>query len=256
MVIRTSHVVTAVLLHVIVIGLLLVGFHCTRKIEAPTVMQATIVDSKPAPAPKAAPTPPKPQVDEQKQEQERRQREEEQRKKQEELQEQRKIEQQQKAEQQRKQEEQRKAQIAEQQRQKKEEQERKVKEEQERREAEKKKKEQELRDQLRQQMNAEESERSSQATKSAQNDWVQAIQAKVIPNFNPPPGTPDTFSCRVHVSLLPGGQVVGVKLLDSCGNPILDSSVERAIRKSDPLPTPDNPAAFDRELEFTFVPHL
>lgn len=254
MIIRTSHVVTAVLLHVIVIGLLLVGFHCTRKVEAPPVMQATIIDSKPAAKP--APTPPKPQVDEHKQEEERKQREEDQRKKQQELEEQRKVEQQQKIEQQRKQDEQRKAQVAEQQRQKKEEQERKVKEERERREAEKKKKEEQLQQQLREQMSSEETERKTAATSAAQNQWVDAIRAKVIPNFNPPPGAPDEFQCRVHVSLLPGGQVVGVKLLESCGNPILDSSVERAIRKSDPLPTPDNPAAFDRELEFTFVPHL
>jgi len=256
MVIKTSHVVTAVVLHVIVIGSLLIGFQCTRKMQAPPVIQATIVDSKPAAKPKAEPKvepkvePPKP--DEHKLEEEKKKQEDDQRKKQELLEQQKKAELQEKQ----KQEDQRKAQVAEQQRQKKEEQERKAKEEQERKEAEKKKKEAELREQLQRELSSEETARKSAATSAAQNQWVEAIRAKVIPNFNPPPGTPDTFQCRVSVNLLPGGQVVGVKLLDSCGNPILDSAVERAIRKSDPLPTPDNPAAFERELEFTFVPHL
>ncbi len=261
--VRTSHVVLAVLLHVLVLGTLLIGFRCTRKVEPPPVMQATIIDSKPqAPAKAETVEPPKqevPKEDPRKEQEEQRRLEEERRAREEqelkkaEVQAQRKAEQLQRAEEARKQ-------AADAAKRKKEDDARKAKEEIANREALKKKQQQELEDQLRKQMASEETQRKSAAktaaTLNAQQAWIVAITQKVVPNFNPPPGTPEDFKCRLRVSLLPGGQVVDVKLLESCGNPILDSSVERAVRKSDPLPTPADPSAFERELEFTFVPHL
>lgn len=267
MVIRTSHLVLAVVLHVLVLGLLLIGFHCSRKVTPPPIIQAQIVGQP------AKPLPPKPDTSKQEEEQRRRQQEAEQRKleeqkkaqqeearrKQEQLEAQRKQEQ---LQAQRKAEEQAKLQAQQEARQKaaeeahrKDEAARKAKEEQARRDAEKRKQEQkQAEEQLRQQMAAEQNQREAAARASATQLWVQQITDKVTRNWLRPPGTSTDFQCKVQVQLLPGGQVVGVKMLESCGSAILDDSVQRAIYKSDPLPTPDDPAVFQRDLTFTFVP--
>ena len=238
MVVRTSHLVVAVILHVLVIGLLFVGFRCSRKVEPPPVIQATIVGTPQTPA---KPEPPK--EDPHKAEEEKRKLEE---KKKAEL-EARKAEQLAKL----KAQEETKKKAADDAKKKKQESESKAKEEQ----ANKKKKEQkEHEDQLSQQLKEEESARNSQARATAQQVWVAQVTTKIEDNWLQPPGMADNFQCKVHVQLLPGGQVVGVTLMDSCGNTVLDDSVKRAVLKSDPLPTPADPSAFDRDITFTFCP--
>ena len=40
----------------------------------------------------------------------------------------------------------------------------------------------------------------------------------------------------------------------SSGNKALDEAIERAIKKSDPLPLPDQPNLFERVLELKYKP--
>jgi colicin import membrane protein len=56
------------------------------------------------------------------------------------------------------------------------------------------------------------------------------------------------------VDQLPSGEVLKVDLKRSSGNPGLDQAIERAIRKSSPLPKPDDPAFFQRSLEIKYKP--
>lgn len=56
------------------------------------------------------------------------------------------------------------------------------------------------------------------------------------------------------VTQLPSGDVLNVKLVKSSGNHALDDAVERAIRKASPLPKPDNPADFQRDLKLHYHP--
>jgi colicin import membrane protein len=53
---------------------------------------------------------------------------------------------------------------------------------------------------------------------------------------------------------LPTGEVWEVKLVRSSGNKLYDEAVERAIRKSSPLPKPVRPEQFRRELTLKFRP--
>jgi colicin import membrane protein len=55
---------------------------------------------------------------------------------------------------------------------------------------------------------------------------------------------------------LPTGQVLdeSVKLVKSSGNKLYDEAVERAIKNSSPLPKPDRPEHFQRELRLKFKP--
>ena len=57
-----------------------------------------------------------------------------------------------------------------------------------------------------------------------------------------------------EVSQLPTREVLSVKLKRSSGNPALDEAIERAIRKSSPLPAPDDPSLFQRDLTIKYKP--
>lgn len=65
------------------------------------------------------------------------------------------------------------------------------------------------------------------------------------------PGNPEAVYA---VTLLPTYEVLGVKMTKSSGNKAYDEEIERAIQKSSPLPKPDRPELFSRELRLTFRP--
>ena len=56
------------------------------------------------------------------------------------------------------------------------------------------------------------------------------------------------------MSQLPSGEVLDVKIRKSSGNLLLDTAIERAIRKSSPLPKPDQPELFERILKIPYRP--
>ena len=56
------------------------------------------------------------------------------------------------------------------------------------------------------------------------------------------------------VTLLPTGEVLGASMSKSSGNPGYDEAVYRAILKSSPLPKPDSPSVFQRQLHLHFRP--
>ena len=53
---------------------------------------------------------------------------------------------------------------------------------------------------------------------------------------------------------LPTGDVMDVRLRKSSGSKVLDEAIERAIRKSSPLPRPDRPDQFQRQFELKYRP--
>ena len=53
---------------------------------------------------------------------------------------------------------------------------------------------------------------------------------------------------------MPSGEVLNIRLKRSSGVPALDEAIERAIRRSSPLPLPANPSLFQRTIEFKFRP--
>lgn len=72
---------------------------------------------------------------------------------------------------------------------------------------------------------------------AAQDAYVKAISEKIMAHWIQPPGSGDVV-CSVRINQLPGGEIVSIELLDSCGSPAVDRSVTRAIRRSNPLPMP------------------
>jgi len=83
--------------------------------------------------------------------------------------------------------------------------------------------------------------------------WEDKIRQKIRGNIVVPPGVVGNPEALFDVSLLPDGSLLNVTLRKSSGNSALDSAIERAIRKSDPLPKPEQ-GAVERELKLKFRP--
>jgi len=117
---------------------------------------------------------------------------------------------------------------------------------------------------LQQQLAAEEQQREAAATaartaakaQSAIARYKDLIRQKVERNWVRPLNTEKGMECVVRVKLVPGGDVLQARVVQSSGNPVFDRSVENAVYKASPLPLPDDTTLFDyfRELEFTFKP--
>ena len=106
-------------------------------------------------------------------------------------------------------------------------------------------------------LQAQLAEEAAQArAQSALSEFIPYIQERVQNNWLRPLGSPPGLSCVIQVKLIPGGEVVGTRVVRSSGNQLFDESVERAVQKASPLPLPDDPALFKyfREINFNFVP--
>ncbi|MHB8414392.1 MAG: cell envelope integrity protein TolA [Acidiferrobacteraceae bacterium] len=112
---------------------------------------------------------------------------------------------------------------------------------------------------LARQLAAEANERK-QALNSAEqavaNRYLARIRRQVSLNWVRPPGTAKDLECVVQVRLLPQGDVVSARIVDSSGDPAFDRSVQVAVYRASPLPLPSDPAlaATFRKITFTFKP--
>src|SRR5258706_7018116 len=96
--------------------------------------------------------------------------------------------------------------------------------------------------------------READARTKALAAWQDKIRGKIRGNIILPPGILGNPEAIFDVALLPTGEVLSVKQRRSSGHPAYDDAVYRAILKSSPLPKPDNPALFERQLELRFRP--
>ena len=106
-------------------------------------------------------------------------------------------------------------------------------------------------------LQAQLAEEAAQArAQSALSEFIPYIQQQVENNWLRPAGSPPGLSCVILVKLIPGGEVVGTRVVRSSGNQLFDESVERAVQKASPLPLPADAALFKyfREINFKFVP--
>jgi colicin import membrane protein len=101
---------------------------------------------------------------------------------------------------------------------------------------------------------AAEAEQRTAAGKKGLQDYAAKIRLKVKSNISLPLNIQGNPEAIFDVNQLPGGEVLEVRLRKSSGNSSLDAAIERAIRKSSPLPPPDDPALFRRDLEIKYRP--
>jgi len=107
--------------------------------------------------------------------------------------------------------------------------------------------------QMRQQL--EEEERRLAAVESGLlARYLAIIRQKVARNWIPPSSAQPGVECEVHVTQIPGGDVVNVRVGRCNGDAAMVRSIEAAVFRASPLPLPEDPALFDRNLRFTFRP--
>lgn len=84
--------------------------------------------------------------------------------------------------------------------------------------------------------------------------YANKIKTKIRSNVVLPAGITGNPEAIFDVVQLPSGDVISARLRQSSGNRAYDDAVERAILKSSPLPRPDRPEQFARELQLKFRP--
>jgi len=86
--------------------------------------------------------------------------------------------------------------------------------------------------------------------------YVDKIRSKIRSNIVVPPDIKGNPEAIFNVEQLPTGEIKpeSVRLTKSSGVKAFDDAVERAILKSSPLPRPDRPEQFRRDLQLKFRP--
>jgi colicin import membrane protein len=92
------------------------------------------------------------------------------------------------------------------------------------------------------------------AAPSADAGYTDKIRTRIKLNIVVPHDIKGNPEAIFDVVQLPTGEVISAKLRTSSGHRPYDDAVERAILKSSPLPRPDRPEQFKRELQLKFRP--
>lgn len=87
-------------------------------------------------------------------------------------------------------------------------------------------------------------------------EHIARIRGKIQSKVNIPSGLSGNPEAHYKVTVLPGGDVMDIRLVKSSGVSAYDIAVERAIKASEPLPVPSEPELFQRmrELDLKFRP--
>lgn len=117
---------------------------------------------------------------------------------------------------------------------------------------------------LKEQLAREEKERTEAKAKAEQAALAQSelarfeslIRQKVERNWVRPAGWTKGMECVVRVRLAQTGVVINATIARSSGSPVFDRSVESAVYRASPLPLPEDKGLFEhfRELELRFRP--
>lgn len=82
--------------------------------------------------------------------------------------------------------------------------------------------------------------------------YIAAVRSRVA-NVFIYPGVAEGLRCTLYVRMIPGGEVVEARVIESSGNASFDRQAENAVRKAAPLPVPSDPRLFQRMREIKFV---
>ena len=71
------------------------------------------------------------------------------------------------------------------------------------------------------------------------NEYVNRIRSKIRSRANVPDTVTGRPNIQVQIRILPGGDVLDIRVVKPSGNRAYDTAIERAIRSAAPLPVPD-----------------
>jgi len=124
--------------------------------------------------------------------------------------------------------------------------------EQKRQEAERMR-QQEIQRQLQSEITAEEDRLAAVASGKLQ-QYTAAISSRVNRNWVKPASAKPGIECDVHVTQIPGGEIINVRVGSCNGDAAIVRSIEAAVYRASPLPPPPDPSLFERNLRFRFKP--
>lgn len=101
---------------------------------------------------------------------------------------------------------------------------------------------------------AEEEQRRAAVESGALAQYVAMIRQRVERNWVRPGSARPGLECEVLVTQIPGGEVVNVRMGRCNGDDAVRRSIEAAVMRASPLPPPDDPSLFERNLRFVFKP--
>lgn len=78
------------------------------------------------------------------------------------------------------------------------------------------------------------------------NSWRDRIQVKIHGKVVVPPGVSPNAQAEYEITIIPGGEVLNVRMVKSSGFPAYDAAIERAINAAAPLPVPSDPSLFQQ----------
>jgi colicin import membrane protein len=87
---------------------------------------------------------------------------------------------------------------------------------------------------------------------SLEAQYAQQIRAHVERHWIRPSDVPEDLSCEVVARQIPGGEVVDVRVRDCNAPASVVRSIETAVYRSSPLPSPPEEAVFRQTIQFTF----
>ncbi|MDH3511581.1 MAG: cell envelope integrity protein TolA [Gammaproteobacteria bacterium] len=125
--------------------------------------------------------------------------------------------------------------------------------ERQRQEAEKARRQAEMQANLQSELEAEE-QRLAAINSGKLAQYIGLIADRVERNWVQPSSARPGVECVVHVTQIPGGEVVNVRIGRCNGDAAVIRSIEAAVYRASPLPTPSEPSLFERNLRFTFKP--
>jgi colicin import membrane protein len=99
-----------------------------------------------------------------------------------------------------------------------------------------------------------ESSRLEAMTANAKAAYMYAIQSRVMNRWVRPASATVGVECVANIKQLPGGEVVSVSIGQCNGDAAVRQSIEAAIYRASPLPQPEDPSVFEREIRLTFRP--
>jgi colicin import membrane protein len=80
------------------------------------------------------------------------------------------------------------------------------------------------------------------------------LQARITRSWIKPPSAGPGIDCRIEVTQVPGGEIVGARVTQCNGDAAVRQSIENAVYRASPLPEPPDPALFHRVFTFEFKP--
>jgi colicin import membrane protein len=81
------------------------------------------------------------------------------------------------------------------------------------------------------------------------------ISDRIIHAWIKPPTAHSGIDCNVEVTQVPGGEVTNARVLQCNGDNAVRLSIENAVYRASPLPTPPDPSLFHRVIVIEFTPN-